>query len=86
MPKLMSLTVHYSSHPRKARSPIGNTHVDEEAVGVDEEGKYSDTESLVASSDSSFSDPEGLFSWWKSLGSAIVALFVLFGNLCLIMN
>jgi hypothetical protein len=58
MPKLMSLTVHYSSHPRKARSPIGNTHVDEEAVGVDEEGKYSDTESLVASSDSSFSDPE----------------------------
>jgi hypothetical protein len=29
---------------------------------------------------------EGLFSWWKSLGSATVALFVLFDNLCPIMD
>jgi hypothetical protein len=28
----------------------------------------------------------GLFSWWKSLGSATVALFVLFGNLCPVMD
>jgi hypothetical protein len=29
---------------------------------------------------------QGLFSWWKSLGSATVALFVLFGILCPIMD
>jgi hypothetical protein len=44
--------------PTKGKKPNRkHTHVDEVAVGVDEE-KYSDTESLAASFDSSFSDPE----------------------------
>uniref|UniRef100_A0A0A9FIC4 MULE transposase domain-containing protein n=1 Tax=Arundo donax TaxID=35708 RepID=A0A0A9FIC4_ARUDO len=38
-----------SKKPKRSRA-----HDDEEAVGVDEEGKYSDTESLAALSDSSY--------------------------------